>query len=437
MAAAQAQLHGMLSSQNDPSNVKWASTPLFGDVPTVDGMVRIERAKTWLYSISRGGSNLGANVERTDPGVGGAGNATVQAQFADRSQASREAVLSLVEATSALHFECSRAPFMDGADIWEYLPSKVYLRIQDDEAQDEIRRVQSWTVKDLPVDQQDETQVLRFKAKIQAYNPMRHPNMSITNQMKISIFCNGLHPDAKILALNMKNNLAQAQANNCCFPAVYPAGHPQAGAVHPQANQLSLDALAMYVHQQFSMKIRSGLVRLKGQPGVLLATSPNSEVDMSDVASELPVHKDAFLFASFADMETHGYGDLCEYSLYALSREPGQLRTCRNCGGVNHFSHKDNVLICPTAENSVPTSLLRNIRYPVGINPWRFGGRGKGKGKSFGKGKGSGKGGRGRGGYWTWQEDAPVPPEATPSEDIADNSSYYITDDFDGWNNGP
>ena len=208
-----------------------------------------------------------------------------------------DAVLSLVEATSALHFECSRAPFMDGADIWEYLPSKVYLRIQDDEAQDEIRRVQSWTVKDLPVDQQDETQVLRFKAKIQAYNPMRHPNMSITNQMKISIFCNGLHPDAKILALNMKNNLAQAQANNCCFPAVYPAGHPQAGAVHPQANQLSLDALAMYVHQQFSMKIRSGLVRLKGQPGVLLATSPNSEVDMSDVASELPVHKDAFLFA--------------------------------------------------------------------------------------------------------------------------------------------
>lgn len=236
MAAAQAQIQGLVSSQNDPSNVKWASTPLFGDVPTADGMVRIERAKTWLYSISRGGSNLGANVERADPGAGGGGNATVQAQHTGRCQASREAVLSLIESTSSLHYECSRVPFNDGADIWNYLPTKVYLRIQDDEAQEEILKVQSWTVKDLPVDKQDEMQVLHFKAKIQAYNPMRHPNMKITNQMKNSIFCNGLHPDAKILALNMKNNLPQAQANGCCLPANYPVGHPQAGTPHPQAN---------------------------------------------------------------------------------------------------------------------------------------------------------------------------------------------------------
>ena len=144
--------------------------------------------------------------------------------------------------------------------------------------------------------------------------------------------------------------------------------------------------------------------------------------------------KDAFLFASFNDMQQQNYNDFCDYAIYVLNRDAGPLRTCRNCGGVNHFSHKDGVLICPTPENSVPTSLLRNIRYPIGINPWRFGGRGNGKGK--GKGKGAGKGGRGRGGYWTWQEEEPIDEQSTSTPSNSnDDQGQYITDDFDGWNN--
>jgi len=136
------------------------------------------------------------------------------------------------------------------------------------------------------------------------------------------------------------------------------------------------------------------------------------------------------------------------------------MRTCRNCGGVNHFSHKDGVLICPTVEGSVPVSLLRDIKYPVGVNPWRFSVGGKGKG---GKGKGKGKGGRGspsagrgRGTFYNdWFSDeweayyyyggdqnentpAEVPAEvpAAAEEPPADVSEaqYFINDDFSGWN---
>lgn len=261
----------MLNNQQDAPTVKWASKPLFGDVPTLMGMVYLNMALTWLYSIARGGSNLGANVTRTDPGAGGGGNATVTSQHADRNQSSREAVLSLIEIASNLYYICSRAPFNTGADIWAYLNSTgvVYLRIPDDQAQEEIRKVQQWTIKDLPVTlQNDENVSWHFYAKIQGYNPMLHPNMNISNQMKITIFCNGLHPEAKVVALQQKNNLATAAANGCCFPATWPAGHPNAGVAHPQAGQLSLRDLCAYVDTEFKLKIHSGLVRLKGQPGV-------------------------------------------------------------------------------------------------------------------------------------------------------------------------
>ena len=43
--------------------------------------------------------------------------------------------------------------------------------------------------------------------------------------------------------------------------------------------------------------------------------------------------------------------------------------------------------ICPTLKSSVPEALLRKIRYPIDVNPWRFGsgkGSGKGKGNTLG-----------------------------------------------------
>ena len=212
MAAAQAQLQGITQREgSDIPMVKWANAPLFSDVPTEDGKVRLQNGLAWLHSISRGGASLGANVLGTDPGAGGGGNAVVQQQHQDRNEASREAVLSLIKSGTQLHKVCSQPPFTNGRQIWNHLNTEVYLRIDDDVAQKNIIEVQSWNYQHLPANEQDENQVLHFKAKIDGYNPMMHPNMDITNAMKISIFCNGLHPQAKVEALRMKNNLAVAQ----------------------------------------------------------------------------------------------------------------------------------------------------------------------------------------------------------------------------------
>ena len=452
MAAAAAQLQGFVNEQQGSSIQKWTKDPLFSDVPTEDGLLRVKQAKTFMHGIPRGGSSLGANVEGNDPGAGGGGNATVQAQHTDRNQASREVALSMISPSSNLYNVCSNAPFTTGRQIMDYLPTVVYLRIDDDVAQQKIIEAQSWTYLDMPVASQDESLVLNFKAKIQGYNPMLHPNMNISNQQKIAIFCNGLHPEAKIEAVRMKNNIALAQQNNCCFPGVYAPGHPLAGNVHPQAGNLSLDALAMYVHREFDRKRRAGLFRLKGQPSVNL-TDVNDDastrsVPQSDAAAAAanavagafqtdvaqPCDDDGFICASWNDVWYNGFSSFYDYAVYFLNQQNGtRLRTCKNCGGVNHFSHKDGVLVCPTPEGSVNSSLLSRIRYPLGVQPWNFG-KGKGKGKGAkGKGKGGrGYGGRGRGNYFwddssTWYGFGDDAPTQEPAQ-------HYISDDFDGWN---
>ena len=178
MAAAQAQLHGMVQTQQDAPLTKWNKEPLFDDTPTSDGMVRIQQATSWLHGIPRGGSSLGANVQGTDPGVGGAGNATVQAQYNDRCIASREAMLSMIKTGCGLWIECSNPPFVTGQHIYDYVKTKAYLRLDDDEAQRKILEVQSWTYLDLPSEQQNENLVLNFLSKIKGYNPLMHPNMN-------------------------------------------------------------------------------------------------------------------------------------------------------------------------------------------------------------------------------------------------------------------
>ena len=90
------------------------------------------------------------------------------------------------------------------------------------------------------------------------------------------------------------------------------------------------------------------------------------------------------------------------------------------------------------SERSVSVQLLRQIKYPVGISPWRFTvANGKGKGKGF---KGGGRGGRfgGRGGQYSAAESVEdlsllqEEPVAVADEDAGDGQ--HITDDYDGWN---
>ena len=431
MAAAQAQLAGLVNNQQSLPLVKWAAAPLFGDVPNEDGMLNLLQMDQWLHSISRGGSTLGANAEGTDPGAGGGGNATVQAQHNDRNIACRIAILSLIQSGSRLYNLLSQAPFANGRQIRTYLRGAgiVYLRPTDDVAQARLLEVQSWTYLDMPVKDQDENLVLNFKAKLEGYNPKLHPNMVMPNNTMIATFCNGLHPEAKLLALEMKTNLPLAVTNGCCNPVNFPAYHPNGGNPHPNAGQLNLDLLALYVHNKFSMKLRAGLFRLKAVPGI-------------NQTSEFPdTTMDEYCYASIDDAQSANYHNFHDYVCYSMDREASRHRTCNNCGGVNHLSHKDGVFVCPTPLGSVPIDMLRHIRYPFGIRPWVFG-TGKGKGKAKGKGKPSarGVGGRGRGTYATWDDDS-VSHEHEPIVDVPsaridndDEAVATIHDDFDGFN---
>ena len=75
-----------------------------------------------------GAEDAGARGVPPVDGRAGGGNATVQQK-------------------SALHATCESPIFTCGADIWDYLNSAgiVYLRIADDAAQEEIRKVQTLT----------------------------------------------------------------------------------------------------------------------------------------------------------------------------------------------------------------------------------------------------------------------------------------------------
>ena len=166
------------------------------------------------------------------------------------------------------------------------------------------------------------------------------------------------------------------------------------------------------------------------EAAMVVSATPESEVKMADTTDKL---EEPFIYVSFNDAASKDYQSITDFAFYAMKRDAGSLRTCRNCGGINHFSHKDGVLVCPTPEGSVDTALLRRVRYPIGVRPWKFGsGRGVGKGKGKGRGGRSGRGGRG--GYWMWSEE---PQAEAPAED-ADNGGYYvggISDDYDGFNN--
>jgi hypothetical protein len=429
MAAAAQQNLGQVQNQQSIPLPTWLDKVLFDDVPTSDGKLKLHKVHQWLHGLSRGGSSLGSNVDGTDPGTGGGGNAVIQAQHDDRDTASFHALLSTIDTGSQLYTTCSTAPFTTGRHIWNYLNSTsiVYLRPPDSEAQTHIRKVSSYTWQDMPPGQQNEKLCLNFKAFLTGHNPLMHPNMNIPRAALISIWCNGLHPEAKVLALELKDDMTFATQKGCVFPANFPVGHPSAGNGHPNAGMLSLDAMAIYVHNQFNIKLNAGTFRLKGQPAV-------------NLASELPVpeqdaHDD---YVSIDDAMSSGYVNFNDYIYFVMNRHPPSylLRTCLRCGGINHM-----VSSCSTPEHSVSEDILRSIRYPVGVRPWIFKGKGKGKG---GKGKGKGRvySGKGKGHIMAaWQSGASDwdlvadTAAAAPSEpSTSTEAATEVSDDYDGWN---
>jgi len=341
-----------------------------------------------------------------------------------------------------IHNICSGPAFTTGKHIMDYIraPGVIYLAPNDDVAEDHKTKTKALTYLDLPVDEQNENLCLYFKAMLQSHNPKLHTNFDIPEADLIATYCNGLHPEAKLEANKCRKNNTYARAEGVCYPATYPAHHPLTGTAHPHANTISLDLLAVHVHNYFNERLTAGTFRLKGKPtagaGLNVVDPPSAEPDTAMDDTALPdtdPDRSGFIYMS---LNLIGARSFYEYALNVFNRDNARMRTCRNCGGVNHFSHRDGVLICPSPEGSVPTNLLRNIQYPFGVSPWRFGaGKGKGKGDK-GRGRGRGRGG-GRGGYWMHYRDDDTwvwaTDEPNPSDD-AGQSVDYIIDDYDGFN---
>ena len=449
MAAAQQQLLAQVQNQNQEPLPSY-KMKLFGDIPSADGKMKLIKFIQWAHGVSRGGSSLGTNFEGTDPGFGGVGNPTVQAQHTDRNTASFHAALSTIEVGSQLYQTVSVPPFTTGREIYLYLdsPNIVYLRPPDSEAQEHIRKTTALTWQDLSPELQASKDVnLHFKAMITGHNPNMHPNMNITRNQMINTFCNGAHPEAKVVAIEIRDDIVLAAQKGCCYPAVWPAGHPLAPNAHPNAGTLSLDLMAIYVHKQFCIKLNAGVFRLKGQPAV-------------NLVSELPVPDQDTTYVSVDDALSAGYHDFNQYMYFVMNKNPPTylLRTCIKCGGINHMALK-----CATPDGSVSEEILRMIRYPLGVRPWIFKDKGKGnKGRGFGN-RGNGRGGRfgirGKGGYrppsgamamwqaFEWVDEAEVdesvpglpsgPSQESdePSSDSAPSQPAQEThDDYDGWN---
>ena len=88
-AAATHQIVGETDRLNQVPHIT-SSKYIFNGVPDDKGKLKLQELDTFLNGIPRGGSNLLANAKGTDPGVGGTGNPTVQAQHVDRSESGRD-----------------------------------------------------------------------------------------------------------------------------------------------------------------------------------------------------------------------------------------------------------------------------------------------------------------------------------------------------------
>ena len=448
MAAQQAHLQDLIANESSLPQPQYSKGHVFDDIPTEDGMVKLKDLENGLRSSVRHQHDLGkAIIDQAAPGginhPGGAGNAAVQAEHTSRNMAGYHFIRSSLDPNSDIYRTFSALPFLnDGIACWTYLngPSIVYLAPDAAAANAHKKKVLTFTYQDLPSHKRDKSQVLHFKQLVYNHNPKLHPNFIIPAADLLHTYVYGLHPEARVDAIRIYNSPALQVQHNCVFPALIPAYMPNAGAVHPNAGTLSVDLFSKYLHREFNIKLDAEVFRLKGPPAINLASdSPGTSQDaLADASPDMPntdvasVRNDAFanlshssdkfVYFSWSDVDRSKFTNHTDYVYAVFARDASTLKTCKNCGGVNHLAYKDGKLVCPTSPGSVPIDILKQIKYPVGVSPWRFGPGGKGKGK----GRGRGGDGRGRGGL-NLQVDGDAEPEPAPEIEP-------IWEDFDGWN---
>ena len=439
MAINGAQLNQLLQAE---STKPYSSAPerFIGDNPSEDGMIILKRGEELLkksvrHQASAYDTAMGLDIVANP-------NAIQTQQQGDRDRACKHLILSFIHVESMLYRTLSNARFTTGRQCWTYLnaPDVVYTAPSAASASSHKLEVAAYTWMSLPREQQNKFMCVNFMTFLLSHNPKLHPSFNMTTLELIQIFCFGIHPQAKVEALHLFNNNAAAVAAGVVYPANYPAYDPEAGNAHPLAGQLDPRAFALHISKIFQDKYEAGIFVLNIKPALNVVTD--------DVVSEAPVPgpdtSSDFLFVSMADVVGSHRSEWSEY-LLSVQRVQPDFRTCNNCGGVGHFSFVDGKFVCPTPQGTVPSDLLRQIKYPFGVRPWNFG---KGKGKGKGRGRGDGRG-RGRGHYQTYYiddegayhaVDAPAAP-AAPAPSAADepgpsdiNASFEGVHVDDDWN---
>ena len=132
---------------------------------------------------------------------------------------------------------------------------------------------------------------------------------------------------------------------------------PRPSPAHPNAGNRSLALTALHLDTEFKAKLDAGLFRLKGTPVINLASESRDEQDAGSDTLDRKTTESNIFYASWEEAILANV-TLTDFAMINFGREVGRLRTCKNCGGVNHFAYKDGVLICPTPERSVPENLL-------------------------------------------------------------------------------
>jgi len=358
----------------------------------------------------------------------------------------------MIQMESQLFQKCSSVQFPDGESIWNYIhgPLITYLPPTEKESDDHLDRIKKMSWQDLPSNKQDRNMHLHFGSFVQGHNPELHPSFNVSIAELTKIFVNGSHPKVKADLIGIKNSAAEQIRLGLQFPALIAAHEPGAGNAHPQAGTLDISKLIIYADDKFKTKLDANEFNLKGNPQIMSVSE-----DTQDNLTPNDIVQGKYVYIAWEDMDNSNSKELAAFThqpnLHDLaqimfSRDSGKLRTCKNCGGVGHMAwNSEKGDICPTLKSSVPEALLRKIRYPIDVNPWRFG-----SGKGSGKGKGKGKPSKGKYVFVNCEDSKDVQTsdasssaqtsdgssnnDAESSKEASYNVSYITYDDHDGFN---
>ena len=324
--------------------------------------------------------------------------------------------------------------YLNGKDVFHLCPSQDEVRAN----KNAFERITYDTMPDKK--KHDVDAILHLRSLIEGNNQYDDPEFVKTNGQKNVQLALGCPRQVRAEAYKIIESSSYATSLNLNFsgfydvfepefnhgvnPAADAANHDPNFNEHPNAGELSFSKFSLHIHKEFKNKVESKEIHLnvRSEVNIVQSPPPSPVALLAGTDAVGPVESE---YVSWNDSVNMGYS-LSENVAY-LSGSTSPFRTCRNCMGIGHFAESKDKKewLCPTPKGSIPWEILSNIKFPTGVNVWRFGkgfGKGKGKGKGGGRGNFNGRG-RGRNGGSAYE-----------TEVVIDSvHEMDIEDDTDGW----